>query len=393
MNSTFIQRARGYVLIEVRGRRLEKLLNRLTEKRISVWDIRYTDGERAEMMIALKDFFRLRPVLKETGSRTRVRGRFGFPFWLAKMEKRKFFFAGLLCFFAGIYVLSSVVWQVRVEGNEKLPTEKILQAAGQAGIHQFQWKFRLKDPAELSRSLQRQLPEAAWIGVQIQGTHVVIKVVEAKIPDPVPLMSPRHLVASKNALITEVFAEKGRPMVKPNTYVRKGDILISGILGNETYSQTVVAKGTVKGIVWYKPTVEVPLTQQYKTYTGETKKRFYLVVGNRGLQLSGFGKVPYEQFESVPERKTLQWRNFVLPVGWINEKPLETRTEERQVDPKEARALGLERAGAEILTAAGKDSRVVSEKILHEKTENGKVYMEVLFEVEEPIAVEQPIVP
>ncbi|MCZ8511175.1 sporulation protein YqfD [Paenibacillus filicis] len=393
MNATFFQRVRGYVLIEVKGKQLEKLLNRLTEKRLSFWDIRFLEEERAEMRIALNDFFRLRPLLKETSSRTRIRGRYGFPFLLARMEKRKFFFAGILGFFIGIYLLSSVVWQVRVEGNEKLPTEQILDAAQQAGIHQLQWKFRLKDPSELARQLQSRLPATAWVGVEVQGTNVVIKIVESKIPDKPPLMNPRHLVASKNAMVTQIFAEKGRPAVKPNTYVRKGDILISGILGDETNASTVVAKGFVKGIVWYKPTVEVPLTRTYKVYTGEARKRFYLVLGNRGLQLTGYGKIPYEQYESIPERKTLGWRNYTLPVGWINEKIMETRTEEQPIDPKEARATGLNQARADLLATAGKDARVVSEKILHEKAENGKVYMEVLFEVEEPIAEEQPIVP
>src|SRR5262249_5720234 len=56
--TNWIQSIRGYVLIEVRGGQLEKLLNRLTEKQIAVWDIRYLSEGQAEMMISLKDFFR-----------------------------------------------------------------------------------------------------------------------------------------------------------------------------------------------------------------------------------------------------------------------------------------------------------------------------------------------
>ncbi|TVY09652.1 sporulation protein YqfD [Paenibacillus cremeus] len=393
MKSSFLNRARGFVVIEVRGTRLEVLVNRMTEKRMSIWDIRHTAESKAELSIGIGDFFRLRPLLKETGSRTRIKERHGFPFWLGKIEKRKFFAVGLLGFIIGLYLLSSVVWQIRVEGNETLQSAQILEAAKREGIYKYQWKFRLKDPDELSRQLQSQLPQTAWIGVEIRGTNVIIKVVEATIPEKPPLMSPRNMVASKNAMVTEIFAEKGRPVVKPNTYVRKGDVLISGILGDEVNRQTVVASGKVKGLVWYKPTVEVPLTRQYKTYTGEMKKRFYLVIGSRALMLYGYGKIGFEQYESIPERKTLQWRNFVLPIGWLSEKVMEVQVAEQAIDPKEASATGLAQAKSEILAAAGSDSRVVSEKILHEKTENGKVYMEVYLEVEEPIAVEQPIVP
>lgn len=393
MHSSFIGRLRGFVLIEVKGAQLEKLLNRMTEKRMFAWDIRYTGEHQAELYLTVKDFFRIRPLLKETGSRMHIRARFGFPFWLNKLEKRKFFAIGLFGFVIGIYLLSSLVWQVKVEGNEAIQTEQIMQAAKQEGIYKLQWKFRLKQPDQLSKLLQSRLPGTAWVGVEINGTNVLIKVVESTLPEKQPLLSPRHLVASKNAMVTEIYAEKGRPAVKPNTYVRKGDILISGILGDEANQRTVVAAGKVKGIVWYKPTVEVPLVQQYKIYTGGSKKRFYLVFGSRAVQLSGYGKIPFEQYEALPERKSLQWRQFTLPIGWIREKVMEVNVAERAVDPKEAEAIGVEQAKSEILLEAGDESRVISQKILHEKTENGKVYMEVHLEVEESIALEQPIVP
>ncbi|NOU95460.1 sporulation protein YqfD [Paenibacillus sp. LMG 31456] len=392
MKTTMLLSLRGYVLIEITGQQLERLINRLTEKRMSVWDIRFRDDAKAELYISLKDFFRLRPLLKETGCRSRVRKRFGLPFMLDKLEKRKLFAAGIICFVIGLYLLSSIVWQVRVEGNELIKTADILQVARQEGVYKLQWKFRLKDADVLSKSLQSKLPEAAWVGIEFRGTHVVIKVVEAVIPEKPPLLNPRHLVAAKSAMITSIFAEKGRPVVKTNTYVKKGDILISGVLGDELNQKTVVAAGEVKGLVWYAPKVEVPLVQQYKIYTGETQKRFYLVMGNRGLQLSGFGDIPFQQYETIPERKTVMWRDFVLPVGWLKERVMETGVVERSIDLQEAKTRGIEQAKSDILEAAGKDSRVVSEKILHEKTENGKVYMEVHLEVEESITQEQPIV-
>jgi similar to stage IV sporulation protein len=71
---------------------------------------------------------------------------------------------------------------------------------------------------------------------------------------------------------------------------------------------------------------------------------------------------------------------------------MEVGVVEQAIELQEAKKRGIEQAKADILAAAGKDSRVVSEKILHEKTENGKVYMEVHLEVEESIAQELPIV-
>jgi similar to stage IV sporulation protein len=393
MQSKLLSSLRGYVRIEVVGKNTEALLNKATERHYAIWDIQFVGEKTVTMHILLKDFFRLRPLLKETGCRMRVKERFGFPFWVAKLGRRKFFAVGLAGFLIGIYLLSSLVWQVNVQGNEQIPEEQILKAASEQGIYPFQWKFRLKEPDVLSKRLQAQLPGTAWVGVEIHGTHVLIKVVEAKLPDPRPLLGPRNLVATKNALITEIFAEKGRPMVQPNRYVRKGDLLISGVVGEAPNQQTVIASGTVKGLVWYTSQIEVPLVQTYKTYTGESKSRSYLVIGNRALQITGYGKLPFEQSETIPDRKVFRVRNWVLPVGWLHEKVMAVKLEERPIDVAEAKKIGLQQGRTEVLAAAGKDAKVQTEKILHEKTENGKVYMEVHFEVEENIAQEQPIVP
>jgi similar to stage IV sporulation protein len=392
MQPQFIKSIRGYVTVAIRGRELEAFLNRAVYSGFSIWEIRRTGTREAKAKMLVRDFFRIRPLLRETGCRVHVEERRGIPFFLGRLEKRKFFVAGLVGFFIGIYLLSSVIWQVKVEGNETIPTHEILEAAQTQGIKPYQWKFRLKSMDELARELHRQLPSVSWVGVERQGTRIVIRVVESANPDKKELLSPRHLVATKSAVITNVTSTKGKPIVEPNRYVRKGDVLISGIIGDDTNQQVVPAEGKVKGIVWYESRLEVPLTQRFKVYSGESYKRFYLIFGERALQVTGYGKPAYEASEVDESRKTLQWRQYALPFGWMTENIREARTEEQTVEAADARAAGLERAKAEILMNAGDEARFVSYNVLQEKTENGKVYMNVLFQVEEIITEELPIV-
>jgi similar to stage IV sporulation protein len=393
LKTTTFNRIRGYVGIELRGDQLEKLLNILIEKKMTVWDIRRTDEHKVRLFIVLRDFFRLKPLLKQTGSRVHVAERHGLPFWLDKLGSRKMFAAGLIAFVICLYLLSSLVWKIDVEGNETIARSDIIQAAKQQGLFRFQWKFRMQEPDVLSKAIHLELKGVSWVGVEVKGTKVNIKIVEATRPDNSPLMNPRHLIASHNAMITEIFTETGKPIARPNMNVRKGDILISGIIGDETNRQVVVAKGTVRGIVWQETTVEMPLVLKQKVYTGESKKRSYLVLGSRGIQVSGYGKPAYEQSEVQSDRKVLQWRKFTLPIGWLKETVMESRIEETVLDSEEAVKIALEQARSEVLSAGGKDAKLRGEKILlHEKSDNGKVYMKVLFEVEQNIALELPIV-
>ena len=76
------------------------------------------------------------------------------------------------------------------------------------------------------------------------------------------------VIATKDALVTKVIAQSGVVMVKPNTYVRAGDVLISGeIKYNEEVKNTVCAKGIVYGEVWYDVKMSLPKTYQEKIYT------------------------------------------------------------------------------------------------------------------------------
>lgn len=392
MQPQFMKSIRGYVIVQVRGKGIEAFLNRTVAAGISLWDIKRTGIDRVQANLPVRDFFRLRPLLKQTGCRVHVLKRRGFPFFLSRLEKRKFFIAGLAGFLIGLYLLSSVIWRVEVEGNENIPAHDILQAAESQGIYRLQWKFRLRNLDELSHALLTRLPGTSWVGIELQGTRIVIKVVESTRPEAKEPQNPRHLVAAKNAVVTEITATKGKPVVAPHSYVRKGDVLISGIIGDEANKQVVVAQGKVKGIVWYESAVEVPLSLQYKVYTGESFERFYLVFGSRALQVTGYGKKALEPSEIIEDRKVLQWRNITLPFGWLTEKVLQAQMVEQPIDAQTAKTVGLERAAADLLSRAGEEARIVLHNILQEKIENGKVYMKVLFQVEEPIMQELPIV-
>lgn len=132
--------------------------------------------------------------------------------------------------------------------------------------------------------------------------------------------------------------------------------------------------------------------QKHNTMTGESKERFYMVLGKWAIQLWGYGSTPFSSFDTESNHKPLTWRSFTLPMGWLTEKDLETREHEQQQTIEWARTKGLEGARNDIMAKNGKGTKIISEKILHEKKENGKVYMKVLFEVEESIAEELPLV-
>jgi sporulation protein YqfD len=392
MKGTWLHWVKGIVTVRARGGELESFVNLALQGGLTLWSIRRTSEGQLEFETTVGHFFRLRPYLKRTSCRVHVIGRNGMPFWLLKVRRRVFFGVGLVLFFVGLYLLSSLVWNVQVSGNIRISDEQILKAAKAEGIHQLQWSFKLQDPAVLSKKIAARLPDASWVGVEKKGTSIVINIVESTKPNEGPLLSPRHLIATDDAVITDIQADTGRPVVKRNMRVKKGDILISGSLGDEANIQTVIAKGKVRGIVWHEYNVVSPLIEKVKVYTGLSTTRWHAVAGGRALQVSGFGKAPYTQYEVVQREEQLSWHGLKLPFGRMKETVLEVRVDERKLTEEEAVTKGIQQAKADLMTKAGADAVIVAEKLLHEKTDNGKVYLKVLLEVEQSIVTEMPIV-
>src|SRR5699024_4762387 len=100
-------------------------------------------------------------------------------------------------------------------------------------------------------------------------TTYEFEVVEQQLPEEAERISPRNLVATKKAIIHDVFVEDGQAHVKPNDFVRKGDLLVSGMIGKEGKEEIIPAKAIVLGEIWYTSNISVPIEILFTTFTGE----------------------------------------------------------------------------------------------------------------------------
>lgn len=392
MRQSFIEWLKGSVEVELQGSDVAQFLNKVTQDKLELSNIHWRGSQAVRFETSVEQFFLLRKYVRASGGKLKLVRKKGFPFLLVLMEKRLWFTLGIALFFAIIFCLSSLVWSIEINGNKVIPNDVIMEAAKEQGLYRYQWSFKLDDTDVLSKKLVTAIPGTTWIGIEKTGTKVRIQVVEATIPEQRELQSPRHLVATKDAVITYIIAEQGKPLVRKNQRVKTGDILISGIIGSDAHSQIVVAQGEVKGLVWYEYEVKAPLTQKYRVFTGERQARSYIVLGKRALQISGYKQQPYEKSEVITTTDMLSLGKFTLPIGKMKEMEQEVGFEQRKLTVEEAKTESLQQARLRVLAHAGKEAEIVSEIVLHEATDNGKVVMKVLYEVNQSITKELPLV-
>lgn len=383
----------GFVRIRISGSRIELFLNEANRKKIFLWEIRRMDSETLECNIKRTDIWRMRKIRKRTNSSFVFVERYGLPFQLKQLLMNKGFLIGVSSFFVMLFMLSNMVFGIHIKGASPVVEELIRKELDVLGIKEGAFIFQLDDPETIQKKLTNQIAEITWIGVQLNGTTYQFQVVEKEEPVKEKVAPPQHIIASKEAMITKIYSENGRAVVKVNQFVKKGQLLISGFIGKEGEKKqiSVPANGVVLGETWYHSHIEVPIKSTFTTLTGNVQKKYYIELGNFQLKIWGFEKKKYKLVEVQEEKKNFYLFKWKIPITFNVKKIYEKNELERQYTLEEAIQVGKESGEKELKKKLPKDAMIKEVKILHQKVSSGKVNISIYFVVEEDITAIKPI--
>ena len=314
----------GYVMITVSGFSVERFVNMATFRGIYLWNIQ-PKGSSIQMNVSSKGYSLLKECAEKTGCQYHIVRRCGLPALIRKYKKRKILAFGILFFVAALYTLSSFVWTIDIEGNERIAKEDILTACENVGMSAGKLKWNMHTD-EVTQKLLETFPDISWVSVSIKGTNALVKIVEA-IPQPemIDKVTPSDLIAKKDSVIQSITTEAGTPIVQSGDVVKKGALLISGEViiaaGEEAEvgREYIHARGTILGKVWYNLEESVPLQYTEKMYTGEEKKDKSIMIGNTILNVIQ----PNMEDSTYDKEKTsvnqFAIGDFKLPVAYIQE--------------------------------------------------------------------------
>ena len=107
---------RGYLRIRVSGFSPERFMNLCGNKGILLWNI-VREGDVYYMNINLKGFWSLKPIVKKSGTRVAILEKYGLPFFIPRLFKRKVFVGGMFLAVAFWIWSSFYIWDIEMEGN------------------------------------------------------------------------------------------------------------------------------------------------------------------------------------------------------------------------------------------------------------------------------------
>ena len=382
----------GYLRINVEGYFIERFINNCLNNGIFLWKIKRTKSTNLVCNISISEFKKIKEILKKNRCKVKILKKKGLPFFINKYKKRKIFLVFLLIIFTIIITLSNFIWNINIEGLEKIDKSELMQVLNENGLYTGKSKIGL-DTKEIINQIRLDRDDIAWIGIELKGTNAVVKVVEADSkPEIINEEEYCNIVATKDGVITKIKAQNGTPLVKEGDLVRKGTVLVAGWFeGKYTGTRYVHANGEVQAKVWYTQTEKIYLKEQKKEETGEVENKYSVKINN--FQIN-FNKTlsKFEKYDTIEETKKLKlFSNFYLPIEMVKTIYKEYKDTEIEYTLEEAKNIGIERA-KEKLDAQIENTNNITDEQINVKENNDFVEVEVIYEVEEDIGTKEKIV-
>ena len=380
----------GFLHIELEGYFIERVINTCISKNIFLWKIKRNRSTILNANIGAGDFKSIVKIAKKHGCKIKIKSKHGMPFFIRKYRKRKIFVILPLIVIVSIFILSKFVWNVEVIGTTKIDKGEIIKELEEGGLKAGILKSKVESESIINK-IRLERADIAWMGITIDGTNAVVKIVEAEEkPEIIDENDYCNIVAKKGGIINKISAQNGSIMVKQGEEVKEGDVLIAGWMeGKYTGKNYVNATGSVKAKVLYTQTEKIDKKVTKKEETGNSENKYAIKFNNFKIN---FYKTlsKYENYDTMYTSKKLKlFSNFYLPIEIIKYTNNEVTETEITYGSKDAKELGLKKAKEAL---EDKISGEVINKKVELKEQNSCFEVKVTYEVIEEIGTKEKIV-
>jgi len=384
----------GYIVLACEGENIEEVFNLCLKSNIKLWHVKQIKKDTYKVTIEKKHFHTFEEICENNNIQLKVLKERGLPFLFKILFTKKEILISTVISIILLFTLSNIIWSVNIEGLPEELEHKVAERLETYGVKRGAFIFNTPEPSIIQQQLINEISELLWIGVEISGTSFVLKGVEKIIVEEGEELAPRDLIASKNAIIKDMYVKRGLAIVKRNDYVKKDALLITGVLQENEESNhpiLVPAEGEVIGETWYEVTVTVPLEGNYERLTGKRHDKTYLQLYSYEIPIPSFKKEEFKDFVVIDQIYPIKFLLWNTPLN-IKKRMIYEKIKQNFILSKEqALEKGKETAIQTLKRKIGEDITVITNKVLQETEENGKVNLILFVSLEENIVKSKPI--
>lgn len=285
----------GSIKIKVEGKNINNFIHRLIKNNINIEKVIPISYKEAHLIVDYRELVKIQKI--KTIYKVKVIKYYGRLRLLKRTKRDIFLLLSLLVGVLTIYILSNMIFKIEVIHSNKNIIKLVNEELYSNGIRKYHF---VKSYSEVEKTKKKILKDnkdsIEWLEIIREGTKYTVRVEERIINKKEDSDKIYDIVASKNAVIKTIVANSGEKVKNINTYVKKGETIISSqiTLPNSTTIEKS-ASGTITGEVWYTVRVEYPYIYNETLYTGNKKKVLVFNLLNKRISFFDFHK--YKTFE------------------------------------------------------------------------------------------------
>lgn len=311
----------GYVKISLHGYSPERFFNLCSVRGLEVWDIQAGKDGDYQFYMTVGGYRKVKPLVRKSGVRLRIRERLGLPFFIDRNRKRWLYAWGLCGFFAVLFLMSLFLWDIEIQGNARYTDDTLLHYLDGRDIR-YGMRTATIHCEELEADLRAAFPEIIWVSARVSGTRLFIQVKENEVLSGIPEKQevPCDIVAAKAGRITSMVVRQGVAQVKAGDEVEKGQVLVSGripVTGDdetEIRAYFVPAQAEIRARTRWQYEKSLPLARTIRVPSGRKRPGWYVKAGPFHLLALApvFGEGQWDY--SMDEHQLALFSDFYLPV-------------------------------------------------------------------------------
>lgn len=384
---------RGKLTVRADGRFTERLINICMHRGLVIRNVQKCGSNRVIFTTDIDSFKKIRTPVKRTKSKVKIIKKSGLPFILKRFRHRKAAVGSLAVLCALLIYCSTHIMGITVFGNNRIDKKRIIDELSNAGLT-IGARTSSIDPDTVRNTLMNRIDELAWLGVNANGSHVYIEVVE-RIEKEQGLGKddlPCNLVASRDGIIEIAEIREGQTVVKKGSGVAQGDVLVSGIVNNSKDGFSFVhSRGEVIAETEYRKSRSYALEYTEDIPTGKSKKRRSISVLNHSLPLYIGKASPYDKFIHTQTESEFRIPLDILPSVFIKcDEYAETQTVHKKSTSSETATFGKDELSSELRAEIESNENVKEIKSVTSEqslNEHGEIEVTVRIKCRENIAV------
>ncbi len=261
----------GYRMIAVEAEQAARLLELCRIHGYIYEDFRHLENGGISLRFPLPIARRVGALCEREGIGFTALREGGLPCMGKRLLSRAGLLVGLLCGILLLKLSQSVVWDIRISGNQTVSDRAVAESLASCG---FFVGSSLKgfEADKTENDVLMQDDRLAWISINRKGTVAYVEVREKADRPDVPSDVPCDIVASIGGVIQRVELEEGNVRVAAGDLVGEGEVLVSGIYDSMTQGiRLTAAKARVYARTTRVLTVEIPFSYRQKVYETDTE--------------------------------------------------------------------------------------------------------------------------